>query len=145
MVCFTGQLWITGLCACAARLSGCVDRIECLAAGAHDEFPDALLWIVIPGGVKGAVAGIEVVVSVQHQVGSVLVELLPKELSGHALWGDAVGSAERGLMPVRGCARGMILLEVLFQPCEFGGKPGARDGSAPGPDSRPAAASSTLY
>ena len=64
----------------------CDDRIECLAAGAHDEFPYALLRIVIPGGVKGAVAGIEVVVSVQHQVGSVLVEQLPKGQSGRALW-----------------------------------------------------------
>jgi hypothetical protein len=35
----------------------------------NDEFAYALLWIVFPGGVKGAVAGIEVVVSVQHQVG----------------------------------------------------------------------------
>ena len=99
-----------------------------------------LLWIVIPGGVKGAVVGIEVVVSVQHQVGFVLVEQLPKGLSGNALWGDAVRGAERGLMPVGGCARGMILLEILFQPCEFGGKPGARWSL----DSRPAA-SSTLY
>ena len=109
-----------------ARHSGCDDRIECLAAGAHDEFPYAPLWIGIPVGFKGSVAGIEVVVSVQHQVGSVLVEQLPKGLSGHALLGDAVGSAERGLVPVGGCARGMILLEILFQPCEFGGKPGAR-------------------
>ena len=121
------------------RHSGCDDRIECLAAGAHDEFPYALVWIVIPGGVKGAVAGIEVVVSVQHQVGVVLVEQLPKGLSGDALWGDAVSGAERGLVPVGGCARGMILLEILFQPCEFGGKPGAGVAS-----SRPAV-SSTLY
>ena len=28
-------------------------------------------------------------------------------------------------MPVGECARGMICLEILFQPCEFGGKPGA--------------------
>ena len=54
---------------CGSEVWCCDDRIECLAAGAHDEFPYALLWIVIPGGVKGAVAGIEVVVSVQHQVG----------------------------------------------------------------------------
>ena len=38
--------------------------------------------------------------------------------------------AERGLMPVGGCARGMILLEILFQPCEFGAKPGAGVGAA---------------
>ena len=82
------------LCRC------CDDRIECLAAGAHDEFPYAPLWIGIPGGVKGAVAGIEVVVSVQHQVGVVLVEQLPKGLSGRALLAEAVGSAERGLVPV---------------------------------------------
>ena len=74
--------------------------------------------------------GIEVVVSVQHQVGFVFVEQLPKGLSGNALWGDAVRGAERGLMPVGGCARGMILLEILFQPCEFGGKPGARGRAA---------------
>jgi hypothetical protein len=53
-------------------------------------------------------------VSVQHQVGSVLVEQLPKGLSGQRPLGDAVRSAERGLMPVRGCASGMILLEILF-------------------------------
>ena len=55
-----------------------------------------------------------------------LVEQLPECLSGRALWGEAVGSAERGLMPVRGCARRVVLLEILFQPFEFGAKPGAR-------------------
>ena len=111
--------------ACAGLSPWCDDRIECLAAGAHDEFADALLWIVIPGGVKGAVAGVEVVVPVQHQVGVVLVEELPKGQSGGALMGEAVGGAVRGLVPVGECARGMILLEIIFQPCEFGGKPGA--------------------
>jgi len=72
--------------------------------------------------------GIEVVVPVQHQIGVVVVEQLPKGLSGDAFWGDAVSGAERGLMPVGGCARGMILLEILFQPFEFRGKPGAGRG-----------------
>ena len=75
---------------------GCDNRIECLAAGAHDELAYAMPWIGIPEGVKGTVAGIEVVVSVQHQVGSVLVEQLPKGLSGLALLGNAVGGAEEG-------------------------------------------------
>ena len=82
--------------------------------------------------------------SVQHQVGFVLVEQLPKGLSGHALLGDAVGSAERGLVPVGECARGMILLEILFQPFEFGGKPGARARYSRPRRTYPAA-SSTLY
>ena len=59
------------------------DRIECLAAGAHDEFAYALFGIVIPGGVKRAVAGIEVVMSVQHQVGSVLVEQVAAKRPEH--------------------------------------------------------------
>ena len=63
--------------------------------------------------------------SVQHQVGSILVEELPKGLSGRAFrYGDAVGSAERGLVPVSECARGVICLEILFQPLEFGSNPG---------------------
>ena len=107
------------------RHRGYDDRIECLAAGAHGELPYAPPWIVIPGRVKRAVAGIEVVVSVQNQIGVVLIEQLPKGLSGHALLADAVSSAERGLMPVGECAGGMIRLEILFQPFEFGGKPGA--------------------
>src|SRR5580698_5559027 len=115
----------------AARIGrccvGCNDGIECLAAGAHDEFPYALPWIGIAGRVERTVAGIEVVVPIQHQVGSVLVEQLPKGLSGRAFgYGDAVGSAERGLVPVGGCARGMIRGEIVFQPFEFGSKPGAR-------------------
>src|SRR5580693_4095897 len=77
----------------------------------------------MPIRVKGTVAGIEVVVSVQHQVGSVLVEQLPKGLSGLALCGEAVGSAERGLVPVGKGASGVVLLEILFQPFELGGEP----------------------
>ena len=70
------------------------------------------------------------VVTVQHQVGSVFVEQLPKVLSGNALWGDAVRGAERGLMPVGEGARGVVLFEILLQPCKFGGKPGARGRTA---------------
>jgi hypothetical protein len=97
----------------AARIGGCCvgcdHRIECLAPGAHNEFPYTLLRIVFPGGVKGAITGIEVVVSVQHQVGSVLVKQFPKGLSGRAFrYGDAVRSAERGLVPVGECASRMI-------------------------------------
>ena len=58
--------------------------------------------------------GIEVVVSVQHQVGAVRVEQFPKVLSGNALWADAVRGAERGLMPVSDSARRVILLEIGF-------------------------------
>lgn len=65
------------------------------------------------------------VVSVQYQVSSVLVKQFPKGLSGHPLLADAVRRTEGGLVPVGECARGMICLEILFQPCEFGGKPGA--------------------
>src|ERR1700684_2012264 len=80
----------------------------------------------MPGRVKRAIAAREVVVSVQRQVGSVLVEHLPKLLSGRALGhGDAVGRAERGLVPIGECARGMIRGEIVFQPFEFGSKPGA--------------------
>src|SRR5580692_1066694 len=66
--------------------------------------------------------------SVQHQVGLVLVEQLPEGQRGRALFGEAVGSAERRLVPVGGCARGMILREIFFQPFEFGGKPGGARG-----------------
>jgi len=69
--------------------------------------------------------GIEVVVSVQHQVGFGLVEQLPKRLSGNALPGDAVSGAERGLVRVSGRAQGMIRREIVFQPFEIGGKSGA--------------------
>ena len=79
---------------------------------------------------QGGVTGIEVVVSVQHQVGSGVVEQLPPGSRGDALFGEAVGSAERGLVPVGGCAGGMILLEILFQPFGFGGQPGAGGGTA---------------
>ena len=63
--------------------------------------------------------------SVQHQVGVVLVEQFPEGLSGGALLGDAVRSAEGGLMPVGERAKGTIRREVVFQPGQFGGKPGA--------------------
>ena len=68
--------------------------------------------------------------SVQHQVGFVLVEQLPEGQRGRALFGEAVGSAVRGLVPVGECARGMILLEILFQPFQFGSKPGVRPRTA---------------
>ena len=74
--------------------------------------------------------GIEVVVSVQHQVGFVFVEQLPKGLGGNALWCDAVRGAERGLMPVGEGTLRVVLFEILLQPCKFGGKPGARGRTA---------------
>ena len=80
----------------------------------------------MPGGIKRAVAGIEVVVSIQHQVGFVFVQQLPKGLGGNALWADAVRGAERGLVPVGESAFGVVLFKILLQPCKFGGKPGAR-------------------
>ena len=78
--------------------------------------------IVIPVGVKGSVVGIEVVVSVQHQVGSMLVEDIPKGLRGYAPRSVMLLAAlyER-LVPVGECARGRILRQIVFQPCEFGG------------------------
>src|SRR5580692_4850090 len=115
----------------AARIGGscvgCDHRIQCFAPGAHNEFPYTLPRIVFAGGVKGTIAGIQVVVSVQHQVSAVLVEKFPKGLSGRAFrYSDAVRSAERGLVPVGECASRMIRGEIIFQPLEFGSKPGAR-------------------
>lgn len=52
-------------------------------------------------------------------------EELPKRLSGRALFADAIRSAVRGLVPVGGRARRMICREIVFQPFEFGRKPGA--------------------
>ena len=65
--------------------------------------------------------------TVQHQIRSILIELLPEGHGGRALGdSDAVGCAEHGLVPVSERARGMIRREILFQPFEFGGKPDAR-------------------
>src|ERR1700733_8093801 len=116
--------------ACPACHRGCGDRIECLAAGAHDKFRDASVWIEIAVRVKRAVAGVEVVVSVQPQVGSGFVEQLPESLGGNAFWAYPVRGAERGLMPVGEGTRGVVLFEILLQPCKFGGKPGARGRTA---------------
>src|SRR6202034_2984078 len=95
-------------------------------AGAHDEFAYAVLSVVFPGGVKGPVTGIQVVVSVEHHVSVVLVEQLPKGHSSRALFAKSVGRAVCGLVPVSQCARGVILREIFLQPLEFGGKPGTR-------------------
>ena len=55
------------------------------------------------------------------------VEQLPKLLGGLAFrYGDAVGRAEGGLVPVGECARRMIRGEIVFQPLQFGSNPGAR-------------------
>jgi hypothetical protein len=60
-------------------------------------------WAAVTGvarGIKRLVAGVEVVVAVQHDVGAEAVEQFPEGLSGLAFLGDAVGGAEGGLMPV---------------------------------------------
>jgi hypothetical protein len=84
----------------AGVCAGGDDGIECFTPRTHDEFPNALIWIEAPRGVKRAVAGIEVIVPVQNQVGIVLVEQLPKCLSGLALEAGAIRCAEcLGLAP----------------------------------------------
>jgi hypothetical protein len=71
---------------------------------------------MISSRVQRAVMGIEVIVSVENQVGVMFVEQLPEGFSGNALRTDAVCGAERGLMPIGGRARRVIFLEILFQP-----------------------------